>query len=186
MVTAYQAEMAFALSAKENSTLNLAGGVAGSLTHIGYGHGHLGHFIFTDSTTGKQYAAAGYDDGRIVIKSSAWAKNIPNYAVDTTKLSDDLIDVELGNISDLFAAIASDIRKNKDLPFTAVTNGATIAVGGAILSGGNGGGIKTITGGTPPPPNPNPQAKPKWVMPAIIGGVVLVVGGLIYWAFKGR
>lgn len=189
MVTAYQAEMQFALSNSKSTVLNLTGGVAGSLTHIGYGHGHLGHFLFTDATTGKQYAAAAHEDGNIYIKSSAWAGNIPNYAIPPSKLSDDLVDVQLGNISSLFASITADLKANKSLPFTAVESGSTVSVGGAILS--STGGIKNITGGTnnpasnnPASNNPNPSEKPKWVLPAIIGGVILVLGGLAYWAFK--
>lgn len=187
MVTSYQAEMAFALQGLKasNSYLNLTGGVAGSLTHIGFGHGHLGHFLFTDATTGKQYAAAANPDGNIYVKSSQWAANIPNYAVDTTKLSDDLADVALGNVSALFASISGQLSSNKDLPFTAVTGGTSIAIGGAILSGSNG-GLKNTIGGPSPTPNLNNPAPQKWVMPAIIAGVVLVLGGLAYWAFKGR
>lgn len=188
MVTSSQAEMAFALQNAKPSYLNLSGGVAGSLTHIGFGHGHLGHFIFTDATTGTQYAAGANPDGKIYIKSSQWAKNIPNYAVDTTKLSDGLVDVEIGSIDSLFGSIAGQLRANKDLPFTAVTGGSTVSIGGAIIGGATGGGIKNTIGGGNPSPNPNPNnpEPKKWVMPAVIAGVVLVLGGLAYWAFKGR
>lgn len=194
MVTAYHAEMQFALANSKPSVLNLTGGVAGSLTHIGYGHGHLGHFLFTDATTGKQYAAAAHDDGNIFIKTSGWAANVPNYAISPSKLSDDLVDVNLGNISSLFANITADLKANKSLPFTTVQSGSTVSVGGAIIQPTTG-GIKpapanllnSATGGNGGNSPQNGTTEPKkWVMPAIIGGVILVLGGLAYWAFKGR
>ncbi|MER0442778.1 hypothetical protein [Emticicia sp. W12TSBA100-4] len=189
MVTASHAEMQFALQnmAKQQPTmLNLTGGLSGSLTHIGYGHGHFGHFLFTDSTTGKKYAAAAHDDGNIYVKTSGWASNVPNYAISPSQLSDDLVDANLGTINALFPAIANELRFRKDTPFAAVENGTTVSVGGAIIQNSTGGNaISTLVNGNTVSPNSKTEPK-KWVMPAIIGGVILVLGGLAYWAFKGK
>lgn len=196
MVTPQKAHMAFA--AMSASSLNFTGVPAGSLTHIGYGHGHVGHFLFTDSTSGRVYAAAGHDDGFIYIKSSQWAGNIPNYAVDVTKLSSDLTDANVGSIATLFPQIVSAASAAKPNAFVAVTGGATVSIGGAAINstsalslltagtsakngGSIAGNIQTID---PPTPQTGWEKNKKWAIPTIIGFAVLAIGGAIHWAMK--
>lgn len=186
--------MVFALM--QPSYANFIGVPAGSLTLIGYGHGHVGHFLFADATSGKVYAAAS-TDGYIFVKTNQWAANIPNSNYPVGRISDDMEGVQLGNMRDLFPAAYSAGVSYKDAPYSAVSSGPTANIGGyqgsatAVSSPLLQSLTPTKTIETQNILPTDPAAKPswyetnkKWALPTFVTLAIAIIGGGAWLAFK--
>lgn len=175
--------------------LNFDGNSTGTLVHIGYGYGHLAHFLLS-TPDGKYYPVAANSNGDVQVKPKSWAVNIQGYPVAMNLLADDQTNFIIGSLSSISQSIADEGAKLINGGFVAVKNGMQYSVNGGSLSVSlPSAAVATTLGGTlAAVPSVAPTGanvgwwvlNKSWALPTIVGGVILVIGGIAYWAFKKK